>query len=375
MRRTSLAFLVSLASMGVAVAQDSPAAPAAADPAVFERLDTNKDGTVTDDEVGEEGKRIFRRLLRSADKNEDGKLTKDEFQAGLATDVKPTTAAPTGDAPRMRVDPAQMFQRLDANGDGKIALDEVPAERKEMVERMLPRLDADKDGKLSPAEFKQFFAQQPGGAPPAAPTGDAPRPMGQPPLLTALDADKDGEISKAEIAAASEALAKLDRNGDGKLDRSELGPPAGPRPDAPPATGNGGEMFLRFAMQADKNSDGKISKEEAPERMKANFERVDGNGDGFLDETELKAIARRLMDASNRPDGPQAGAAGMIRALLQADKNGDGKLSKDEAPERLQAAFEKLDANGDGQLDEKELAEMAKRRLEEGRRPERKPSE
>jgi len=60
-----------------------------------------------------------------------------------------------------------------------------------------------------------------------------PRPP-KPPIETALDVDQDGEISAEEIAGASAALSKLDKNGDGKLTPEEYrprrpGPGMGPR--------------------------------------------------------------------------------------------------------------------------------------------------
>jgi hypothetical protein len=68
--------------------------------------------------------------------------------------------------------------------------------------------------------------------------------------MMALDADKDGTLSAEEIAKAPEALKTLDKNGDGKLAREELGPPRpprgprgrgdferGPRPEGPPEFG------------------------------------------------------------------------------------------------------------------------------------------
>lgn len=57
---------------------------------------------------------------------------------------------------------------------------------------------------------------------------------------------------------------------------------------------------------------------------------------------------------------PGHGYPGAILARLKAaDKNHDGKISKDEAPGRLAQAFEKLDGNKDGQLDRGEVAKMA----------------
>ncbi len=85
------------------------------------------------------------------------------------------------------------------------------------------------------------FAQDAGGPPQGGPGGQGgqggKRPM--PPLISALDANHDGVIDADEIAGASAALKKLDKNGDGKLSREEfLGkPPMGGRP---PMGGQGG---------------------------------------------------------------------------------------------------------------------------------------
>jgi hypothetical protein len=61
------------------------------------------------------------------------------------------------------------------------------------------------------------------------------------PLMIALDTNKDGVLSADEIAAASENLKKLDKNGDGKIDRIELlpPPPRGPQDGKGPRAGQG----------------------------------------------------------------------------------------------------------------------------------------
>ena len=63
------------------------------------------------------------------------------------------------------------------------------------------------------------IAQQPGGPGPGGPGG------ARPPLIAALDADDDGVISAEELKAATDALSKLDKNKDGKLQKDEVPEP------------------------------------------------------------------------------------------------------------------------------------------------------
>lgn len=363
----------------------------------FTQLDANKDGFISADEVEGSKKTLFDRLVRIVDENGDKKLSKDEFAKGTqkSTEAKPPlTGEPgrTGRGGGGAFNAKEILSRLDKNGDGKISKDEAPERMKENFDR----LDANKDGNIDAEEFARSaaaFGGRPGGAPPGAPVpggGDAkaieevftkhdansdgkltkdeipeqqkemfqrmldrlggdsvnkeqfvramlaqrgaggrppegrPGEPGQPgagpmvalPVLRALDADGDGEISKAEIEGAAKALAALDKNGDGKLSRDEIlpnfagggfpgRPGAAGRPGQPGAGGRGNpEEMARSLKEADKNGDGKISKEEAPDPLKDRFDRIDANGDGQLDVAELKTMFDRMREAGGRrPDG------------------------------------------------------------------------
>ncbi|MFA6290601.1 MAG: hypothetical protein WC637_02405 [Victivallales bacterium] len=62
------------------------------------------------------------------------------------------------------------------------------------------------------------FAQDAGGK------GEKEGKRPAPPLMSALDANDDGVIDAKEIAGSADALKKLDKNADGKLEGDEIRP-------------------------------------------------------------------------------------------------------------------------------------------------------
>jgi Ca2+-binding EF-hand superfamily protein len=159
--------------------------------------------------------------------------------------------------------------------------------------------------------------------------------------MTALDVDKDGQLSAKEIKNASAALLKLDKNEDGKLTPDELRPqfagpggpghggpgferpgpggrgfggprPDGDRPQPPQADGHPpAQDMIQRLMNMDADGDGKITKEEMPERMRGMLERIDTNGDGAIDKEEAEKMAQRFgQGARQRGDRPAAGERG-----------------------------------------------------------------
>ncbi|MEE2738139.1 MAG: HlyD family efflux transporter periplasmic adaptor subunit [Planctomycetota bacterium] len=160
--------------------------------------------------------------------------------------------------------------------------------------------------------------------------------------------------------------------------------------------GGGGRRGGGFdLMQYDSNSDGKVSKDEAPERMREFFDRMDPNSDGFIDAKEIADMRRRFgggrrggggggrrgqreeaaesgseeatesgSEEAAESGSEEAAGGGQSRRqfnLMDYDKDGDGKVSKDEAPERMRSFFDRMDPNSDGFIDAKEIEDMTKR--------------
>ncbi len=174
--------------------------------------------------------------------------------------------------------------------------------------------------------------------------------------LKSFDADNDGKISKSEAPPRlQEHFDRFDANGDGLIEEAEVQKMLHARAAErkPPAI----EQVLARLKAADANGDGKLSKEEVPERFRQRFDRADANGDGKLDEAELKAAVKTLLHRA----GEGATVERVLKRLMESDADGDGKISKSEAPERMAKHFDRLDANSDGQLDQTELKRLAEK--------------
>jgi hypothetical protein len=117
-----------------------------------------------------------------------------------------------------------------------------------------PRPDADGDGKVTLAEFKASRAAQ----------------------MMRMDTDRDGKVSKAEFQAGM-AARKARAEGKG---------PAGKGP------GDGSRMF----GMVDGNGDGALDKAELGKMAERRFGRMDADGDGVLTAAERQAGRQGMMD-------------------------------------------------------------------------------
>ncbi|MBS0209370.1 MAG: EF-hand domain-containing protein [Planctomycetes bacterium] len=353
-------------------ADSRPAAPDRE--ALFDRLDANKDGAITEDEIPEQNRRMFARLVRLGDANKDGKLSREEFLAVREPERPapqpgqggPGQRGPQGEGPTAE----QILQNVDRNNDGKLARDEVPEDRRDFFDRMAQAADKDKDGLLTVDELRAGLAAvrgqaQPGQPQPGSPPGNPPQP-GSP----------QQQRSPEEVARfAEEIFSRGDQNNDGKLVRDEV-------------SEERREGFDRMLSEFDADKDNALSKEEfrkaflamrdrrppeggqRPEGQRSEGQRrPDGKRKPEGDKPSDSQVAQRPQGDrprdGQRPGQPgqpgqggQSGGEMAKRLIEQQDKNGDGKLGKDEVGERLKENFDRADKNSDGFIDLQELQQV-----------------
>ena len=179
-----------------------------------------------------------RPTLDRLDTDGDRKVSFDEFVAYYKTSVKAILRPqpPAQDFSNSAALTEALFKLLDANGDGKLTEDEVKA-----AEKLLATRDADEDECLSVQELlpdlnnQRFVARplqpvQPGLQPvqPAGPQvvtvyepGNIPGLLTQH-LIQKYDKDGDYELTREETGFDEQTFARLDLNGNGKLDGEEL---------------------------------------------------------------------------------------------------------------------------------------------------------
>lgn len=161
-------------------------------------------------------------------------------------------------------------------------------------------------------------AQPPEGGPPDRGPDGPPRD----PLRAALDADGDHALSADEIKHAASAIARLDRNGDGRIDHEEFRPPRPPR-RGPPEDGDQTRRPPRDAAGPARGPrpEGRPPREfggprpggPSPERFVERALAFDADGDGKLDRAEIEKFAGEIqqrMRGGRGPGGPGGPAEG-----------------------------------------------------------------
>ena len=132
----------------------------------------------------------------------------------------------------------------------------------------------------------------------------------------------------------------------------------------------------------DSNRDNRLSKEEVQqlaargddnESRREVFERIfaqlDTDDSVELSLGEFAGLSRLRGDTKPPTPAPVTPKAGLPRAALfirRFDHNGDGALSREESPDHLKAAFDRVDRDSDGKLSREELAPVLERSRERG---------
>ena len=214
----------------------------------------------------------------------------------------------------------ELFETIDANGDGLVSEEEVQAVKEErqatrearvaeraqnMAEKALETFDANADGVLDAGELETMFASRAG----QKGKGAKGARGGQ---------GKKGGPGRAMKMLGEEALAQFDTDNDGKVSRDEA---------------QAQREEIRAALEA----------------KKAELQsRFDLDGDGALSDDERKTLRATV---------------GAERRVARADLNRDGVLDADElrgATELIDDLDPRADFNGDGVVDKSDYETLVK---------------
>ena len=98
----------------------------------------------------------------------------------------------------------------------------------------------------------------------------------------------------------------------------------------------------------DRDGNGRLSREETPERTRPTFDRLNAHADGYIDADEIGRLARAFRNArpQNLPDGAQSSQMA-VRIFRERDANADGRITVDELPDERREEFKRMLARFD----------------------------
>lgn len=157
-------------------------------------FDTNNDSVVTMDEFKQAAAERFQKM----DADGNGKVTREEFSSYLKEKRKKRSEA--------------RFQKIDIDQSGNVSLEEYLDYKRKRAESKFQRLDTDGDGVISSDEYKNKKRY-----------GKWSRKHGKGGIFAKLDKNSNGEITQEEsLQAWSQWFAKIDGNGDKVVTADEV---------------------------------------------------------------------------------------------------------------------------------------------------------
>jgi Ca2+-binding EF-hand superfamily protein len=344
----------------------------------------------------------------------NGKVGREEFRSGFRSagygPVAFTPVPPRADSKALT---DALFKHLDANGDGTLSATELRAAR-----TRLAHLDVNEDELLTPDELLKRTRGEYLTGEVVILSGSSYATVPQPPrlaevvmpggrtvtaeeLLAARDTDKDGVLTAAELGCPPAAFARLDANGDGKLDADELASwlrspadleatvdltepaptfwgfsPDRARGSPPVAIGGTGRMTDRAKAEGDGAV--RLSTPAARIRITADPRAASGGDQWRHSVNSLRLAFDELAGEAGVLEKKRLAERKEFRHVVPlfelADRDGDGKMSRAEldalhtaydplsacraevvVADRGRGLFELLDRDGDGVLTPREL--------------------
>ena len=168
--------------------------------------------------------------------DDSAKSSKSSLTGVVATNSDGDTFQLSSEAQSVRLSAAEMFSKMDANGDGALSEEEFSAARPsdvtaEMSANLYSNFDTDSSGSLTESEYTTATNDMPPPPPPPAGANSSGSSDSSSTSFDALDTNQDGTISAEELAAArpedvTEEMAanlfkSIDTDGSGGLTAAE----------------------------------------------------------------------------------------------------------------------------------------------------------